>query len=62
MQTVLKVLGIAVLIVVGFKVLFWALGVAISMLFWTLVVGAVLLVGAGTYAALKGKSGRNALR
>lgn len=62
MQTVLKVLGVAVLIVVGFKVLFWVLGVAVSLLFWTLVVGAVLLVGAGTYAVLKGKSGRKALR
>lgn len=62
MSTVIKVLGIAALIWIGFTVLFWVLGVAFKLLVWALVIGAVLVVGSAAYAAIKGKSNRRALR
>ncbi|HET9117852.1 MAG TPA: hypothetical protein VFN75_07230 [Pseudonocardiaceae bacterium] len=62
MQTVIKVLGIAALIWIGFTVLIWVLGVAFKLLFWALVIGVVLVVGSAAYAAVKGRSDRKALR
>lgn len=62
MQTVIKVLGIAALIWIGFTVLVWVLGVAFKLLFWALVIGVVLVVGSAAYAAVKGRSDRKALR
>jgi hypothetical protein len=61
-QTVLKVLGIAALIWIGFTVLGWVLGVAFKLLLWALVIGVVLVVGSAAYAAVKGRSDRRALR
>jgi hypothetical protein len=61
-QTVIKVLGIAALIWIGFTVLVWVLGVAFKLLFWALVIGVVLVVGSAAYAAVKGRSDRKALR
>ncbi|MGB6162835.1 MAG: hypothetical protein WCF33_04715 [Pseudonocardiaceae bacterium] len=61
MQTVIKVLGIIALIWIGFTVLGWVLGVALTLVFWALVIGAVLFVGSAAYAAVKGKSNRHAL-
>ncbi|HEV7829923.1 MAG TPA: hypothetical protein VGP04_13950 [Pseudonocardiaceae bacterium] len=62
MQTVIKVLGIAALIWIGFTVLGWVLGVAFKLLLWALVIGVVLVVGSAAYAAVKGRSDRRALR
>ncbi len=62
MQTLIKVLGIIVLVVIGIKVAFWVLHIAASLLFWALVVGVVLFVGSAAYAAVKGRSDRRALR
>jgi hypothetical protein len=61
-QTVIKVLGIAALIWIGFTVLGWVLGVAFKLLLWALVIGVVLVVGSAAYAAVKGRSDRRALR
>ncbi|MGH3776149.1 MAG: hypothetical protein ACRDRR_10515 [Pseudonocardiaceae bacterium] len=61
MQTVIKVLGIIVLIWIGFMVLGWALGVAFKLLFWALVIGAGVFIGTAAYAAVKGKSDRKVL-
>lgn len=62
MSTVIKVLGVAALIWIGFTVLGFVLGLAFKLLFWALVVGVVLVVGSAAVAALKGKSGPKALR
>ena len=62
MQTVIKVLGIAALIWIGFTVLMWVLGLAFKLLFWALVIGAVVLIGSAVYSAVKGKPDRKALR
>lgn len=62
MQTVIKVLGIAALIWIGFTVLGWVLGVAFKLLLWALVIGVVLVVGSAAYTAVKGRSDRRALR
>jgi hypothetical protein len=62
MQTVIKVLGIAALIWIGFTVLGWVLGLAFKLLFWALVVGAGVLIGSAVYGAVKGKLDRKALR
>jgi hypothetical protein len=62
MQTVIKVLGIAALIWIGFTVLGWVLGFALKLVFWALVVGVLLALGSAVYAALKGGSDRRALR
>ncbi|MDT7711878.1 MAG: hypothetical protein QOG46_567 [Pseudonocardiales bacterium] len=62
MQTLIKVLGIAALIWIGFTVLGWVLGVAFKLLLWALVIGVVLVVGSAAYAAVKGRSDRKALR
>lgn len=62
MHTVIKVLGIAALIWIGFTVLFWVLGVAVKLLLWAVVIGVVLVVGSAALAAVKGKSGPKALR
>ncbi|MDQ3900164.1 MAG: hypothetical protein M3319_06850 [Actinomycetota bacterium] len=61
MQTVLKVLGIAALIWIGFTVLGWVLGLAFVLLKWALVIGVVVIVGAAVYGAVKGKPDRKAL-
>ncbi len=61
MQTLIKVLGIIALIWIGFVVVGWVLGAAFQLLFWALVIGAVLFVGSAAYAAVKGKSGNKAL-
>jgi hypothetical protein len=61
-QTVIKVLGIAALIWIGFTVLGWVLGVAFKLLLWALVIGVVLVVGSAAYTAVKGRSDRRALR
>jgi D-alanyl-lipoteichoic acid acyltransferase DltB (MBOAT superfamily) len=61
-QAVIKVLGIAALIWIGFTVLGWVLGVAFKLLLWALVIGVVLVVGSAAYAAVKGRSDRRALR
>jgi hypothetical protein len=61
MQTLIKVLGTIALIWIGFMVLGWVLGAALQLLFWALVIGAVLFVGSAAYAAVKGKSGHKAL-
>lgn len=58
MQTVIKVLGIAALIWIGFTVL----GFALKLVFWALVVGVLLALGSAVYAALKGGPDRKALR
>ncbi|HEU0088175.1 MAG TPA: hypothetical protein VFQ77_11095 [Pseudonocardiaceae bacterium] len=57
MQTVLKVLGIIMLIWIGLIVLGWVF----KALFWVLLIGAVLFVGSAAYAAVKSKADRNAL-
>lgn len=57
MQTVLKVLGIILLVWVGFMVLGWLF----KALFWVLLIGALVFAGSAAYAALKSKSDRNAL-
>jgi hypothetical protein len=62
MQTVIKVLGIAALIWIGFTVLGWVLGLAFTLIKWALVIGFVVLVGTAVYGAVKGKSDRKALR
>ncbi|MGH3787897.1 MAG: hypothetical protein ACRDRG_15400 [Pseudonocardiaceae bacterium] len=62
MQTLIKVLGTIALIWIGFVVVGWVLGAAFQLLFWALVIGAVLFVGSAAYAAVKGKSGHKALR
>ena len=62
MQTLIKVLGIAALIWIGFMVLGWVLGLAFKLLFWALVIGVVLVVGSAAYAAVKDRSDRKALR
>jgi hypothetical protein len=62
MQTVIKVLGIAALIWIGFTVLGWVLGFALKLVFWALVVGVLLALGSAVYAALKGGPDRKALR
>jgi uncharacterized protein (DUF58 family) len=61
MQTVIKVLGIIALIWIGFTVLGWVLGVALTLVLWAVVIGGVLFVGSAAYAAVKGKSDRHAL-
>jgi hypothetical protein len=62
MQTLIKVLGIAALIWIGFTVLGWVLGLAFALLKWALVIGVVVVVGAAVYGAVKGKPDRRALR
>ncbi len=62
MQTVVKVLGIAALIWIGFTVLGWVLGLAFALIKWALVIGLVVLVGTAVYGAVKGKPDRKALR
>lgn len=62
MQTVIKVLGIAALIWIGFTVLGWVLGLAFALIKWALVIGLVVLVGTAVYGAVKGKPERKALR
>ncbi|MGH3884683.1 MAG: hypothetical protein ACRDRY_08540 [Pseudonocardiaceae bacterium] len=62
MQTVIKVLGIIVLIWIGFMVLGWVLGVAFKLLFWALVIGAGVFIGSAAYAAVKGKSDRKVIK
>jgi len=62
MQTLIKVLGIAALIWIAVTVLGWVLGLAFWLLKWALIIGAVVLVGAAAYAAVKGKPDRKALR
>jgi hypothetical protein len=62
MQTVIKVLGIAALIWIGFTVLGWMLGFAIKLVFWALVIGVMLALGSAVFAVLKGKPDRKALR
>ncbi len=62
MQTLIKVLGIAALIWIGFTVLGWVLGFAIKLVFWSLVIGVLIALGSAVYAALKGKPDRKALR
>ncbi|MBV9060210.1 MAG: hypothetical protein JO296_03225 [Pseudonocardiales bacterium] len=62
MQTVIKVLGIAALIWIGFTVLGWVLGLAFALIKWALVIGLVVLVGTAVYGAVKGKPDRKALR
>ncbi|MGH3930068.1 MAG: hypothetical protein ACRDTF_08845 [Pseudonocardiaceae bacterium] len=57
MESVLKVLGIIALIWIGFIVLGWLF----KALFWVLLIGALVFVGAAAYAALKSKTDRNAL-
>lgn len=57
MQSVLKVLGIVVLVWIGFMVL----GLLFKALFWVLLVGALVFVGAAVYAALTSKSDPKAL-
>jgi hypothetical protein len=57
MQTLIKVLGVIALIWIGFMVL----GLVFKALFWVLVIGAVLFVGSAAYAAVKSRSGRDAL-
>ncbi|MGQ0779169.1 MAG: hypothetical protein ACT4NY_32940 [Pseudonocardiales bacterium] len=57
MQTVLKVLGIVVLVWIGFIVLGWLF----KALFWVLVIGALVFAGFAAYAALTGKPDRDAL-
>ena len=61
MQTVIKVLGIIALVWIGFWVLSAVLGFAIKLVFWALVIGAVLFVGSAAYAAVKSRSDRKAL-
>jgi hypothetical protein len=61
MQTVIKVLGIIALVWIGFWVLGAVLGFAIKLVFWALVIGAVLFVGSAAYAAVKSRSDRRAL-
>src|SRR3954469_12287662 len=61
MQTVIKVLGIAALIWIGFTVLGWVLGFALKLVFWALVIGVLLALGSATYAALRGGTDRKAL-
>ncbi len=61
MQTLIKVLGTIALIWIGFMVLGWVLGAAFTLLFWALVIGAMLFVGSAAYAALRGRSDRHAL-
>jgi hypothetical protein len=61
MQTLIKVLGTIALIWIGFMVVGWVLGFAFKLLFWALVIGAVLFVGSAAYAAVKGKSDRHTL-
>jgi len=56
------VLGIAALIWIAVTVLGWVLGLAFWLLKWALIIGAVVLVGAAAYAAVKGKPDRKALR
>lgn len=62
MQTVIKLLGIIALIWIGFTVLGALLGVALKLLLWVLVIGALLLLAATAYAAVKGKPDRKPLR
>jgi len=57
MQTVLKVLGIVVLVWIGFIVLGWLF----KALFWVLVIGALVFAGFAGYAALTSKPDRDAL-
>jgi hypothetical protein len=61
MQTVIKVLGIIALVWIGFWVLSAVLGFAIKLVFWALVIGALLFVGSAAYAAVKSRSDRRAL-
>ena len=61
MQTVIKVLGIIALVWIGFWVLGAVLGFAIKLVFWALVIGAVLFVGSAAYAAVKSRSDRRAV-
>jgi hypothetical protein len=61
MQTLIKVLGVIALVWIGFSVLGWVLGFAFKLVFWALVIGAVLFVGSAAYAAVKSKSDRKAL-
>jgi hypothetical protein len=62
MQTLIKVLGIAALIWIGFTVLGWVLGLAFKLLFWMMVIGAVVLIGSAVLSAVKSKPDRKALR
>jgi uncharacterized protein (DUF58 family) len=62
MQTVIKVLGIIALIWIGFTVLGALLGVALKLLLWALVIGALVLLASVVYAAVRGKPDRKALR
>src|SRR5437764_12028228 len=62
MQILIKVLGIAALIWIGFTVLGWVLGLAFKLLFWALVIGAGVLIGSAVYGAVKSKPDRKALR
>lgn len=61
MQTVIKILGVVALVWLGFVVLGWVLGFALKLLFWALVIGAVLFAGSAAYAAVKSKPDRQAL-
>ncbi|HEY6424412.1 MAG TPA: hypothetical protein VIY28_14425 [Pseudonocardiaceae bacterium] len=61
MQTLIKVLGIIALIWIGITVLGWVLGAAFQLLFWLVVIGAVLFVGTAAYTAVKNRSHRNVI-
>ena len=57
MQTLLKVLAIIAVIWIGFMVL----GAVLKFLIWAVVIGAVLFAATAAYAAVKGRSDRQAL-
>lgn len=53
-----KLLGIVALVWVGFMVI----GAVFKMLMWVLVIGGLIAVGSGVYAAVSNRGGPKALR
>ncbi|MGI5132608.1 hypothetical protein ACQEVB_37800 [Pseudonocardia sp. CA-107938] len=49
----LRILGIALVVVVGLWLVFSVLGILAKLIFWAILISAVVLLGAGAVAAVK---------
>jgi hypothetical protein len=53
MESMLRIVGIALLVVVGLWVVFSVLGILAKLIFWAVLLSVVVLLGAGAVAAVK---------
>jgi hypothetical protein len=53
MEDMLRILGIALVVVVGLWVVFSVLGILAKLIFWAILLSVVVLLGAGAVAAVR---------